>query len=250
LTSESSSLADYLTNYQDHAWFHEYPPERFWHIVYGAPGQDQLDKIFALSQARGAGWLYVTDLGGDNPYARPPGYWSTEAEMVASLGIQAPYANGRPASMDEAGNTVPAKINFRWKANSGTHWQILVSDASPRAPDESVAGGSIVAPAERIEVAADGKVRVFSRGRADDGNGGGGGNSGGSGNDWVEINAHAVAFTLEDHVHLVELDSRGLAESVRYQIQSFDADNQVVAISQPITMSVTNRQYIFDVGNH
>jgi hypothetical protein len=238
VTAESSSLADYIGNYQDHAWFHEYPPERFWHIVYAAPGQDQLNRIFALSQARGAGWLYVTDLGGENPYARPPLYWASEAEMVASLGVQAPYSTARPASMDEVGNGVPAKINFRWKSRNGTHWQILVTDGSQRATEEPLAGGAIVAPNERIEVGADGKVRVFSRGRGGDDNG------------WVEINVHAVAYALEDHVHLVELDSRGLAESVTYRIQSFDPDNHTVSASQPITMSLADRHYIFDVGNH
>jgi hypothetical protein len=237
VTAESSSLADYTGNYQDQPWFHAYPPERFWHIVYAAPGKDELARILALSQARGAGWLYVTDLGGDNPYAGPPTYWSTEADMAASQGIQAPYATGRPASMDESGNSVPAKIDFRWKSVNGAHWQILVARESKGAANDSMmAGGAIISANERIELSADGKVTVFSRG-ADD-------------TAWVEVDAHAVAFRLEDHVHLVELDSRSLAQSVTYQIRSFDSGNQVLATSEPITMSVTNRQYIFDVTNH
>jgi len=234
VTAESSSLADYTTNYQDQVWFHEYPPERFWHIVYDAPGRDQLERILALSQARGAGWLYVTDLGGDNPYAGPPTYWSTEAEMVASQGLQSLYSTGRPASTDESGNPVPAKISFRWKSANGTHWQILVAGGSQRVSDGSVAGGGTIAPNERIEIAADGKVRVFSR----------------HGDDWVEVNVHAIAFSLEDHVHLVELDSRGLPESVTYQIQSFDHTDRLLTTSRPIPMSINNQQYIFDVNDH
>jgi hypothetical protein len=73
---------------------------------------------------------------------------------------------------------------------------------------------------------------------------------GGNDKDWVEVNAHAVAFSLEDHIHLVELDSSGLAEVVQYQIQSLDPDNQVLSVSGPIMMSLTNRQYIFDVADH
>jgi len=93
-------------------------------------------------------------------------------------------------------------------------------------------------PKERIEVAADGTVRVFSHGRD------------GDDKDWVEVNAHAVAFSLEDHVHLVESDSHGLGESVTYQIRSFDGENRVVSGSEPISSSLTNMQYIFDVTDH
>lgn len=235
VTAESSSLADYTTNYQDQPWFHQYPAERFWHIVYAAPGHDELVRILALSQVRGAGWVYVTDLGSDNPYAAPPAYWSAEAALVASQGIQAPYATSRPSSTDESGNTVPAKISFRWKSSDGTHWEILVSDRSPQR-SAPVANGAVVGPEERIEVAADGTVQVFARG-ADD-------------KEWVEIHAHAIAFSLRDHVHLVELDSRELTAAVTYQIRSFDAANQILSTSDPIPMSINNRQYIFDVTDH
>jgi hypothetical protein len=68
--------------------------------------------------------------------------------------------------------------------------------------------------------------------------------------DWVEVNAHAVAFTLQDHVHLVELDSHGFVGSVTYQIRSFDRDNHLLSSSTPIPFSVANTQYIFDVSNH
>jgi len=218
VTAESSSLADYTANYQDQAWFHAYPPERFWHIVYAAPGKEQLARILALSHARGAGWLYITDLGGDNPYAGPPGYWNAETDAAANQDVQALYATARPASMDESGNSVQAKISFRWKSVNGNHWEILV------------------AANERIELGADGKVGAFS--------------CGADGKDCIEIDAHAVAFSLADHVHLVELDSRGLAPSFTYTIRSLDADNQVVSTSEPVTMSIANRQYIFDVTNH
>lgn len=236
VTAESSSLADYTANYQDQPWFHEYPPERFWHIVYAAPGEAQLRRISALSQARGAGWLYVTDLGGDNPYAGPPSYWKAEAGLVANEGLQSLYATARPASTDESGNVVPAKVSFRWKSPRGTHWQILVSNGSQRAANESSPDGAGGMPTERIEVGADGSAHVFTHDS--------------SGKDWVEVNAHAVAYSLEDHVHLVELDSHGLAESVTYQIRSFDAEKRELSSSQVTPLSLTNRQYVFDVTDH
>ena len=233
VTAESSSLADYTTNYQDQSWFHQYPPERFWHIVYAAPGEDQLGQILALSQARGAGWLYVTDLGGGNPYAGPPTYWNSETATIATEELQALYATARPASQDESSDAVQAKISFRWKSLKGTHWEILVSDGTGQAANNS-AGGSLLPPKERIEVGADGSVRVFTR---DD-------------TGWTEVNAHAMAYSLAERVHLAESDSRGLPASVTYQIRSFDDKNQLLSSSQPITLSLTNTQYIFDVTNH
>jgi Spherulation-specific family 4 len=42
-------------------WTARYPPGRFWHIVHGVAGADHLDRVFRLSRARRAGWLYATD---------------------------------------------------------------------------------------------------------------------------------------------------------------------------------------------
>jgi hypothetical protein len=148
------------------------------------------------------------------------------------------YQDPRPASTDESGNAVPAKISFRWKSPRGTHWQILISDEPRRSANDSVDRGAVLVPKERIEVGADGRVRVFSHERD------------GDDKDWVEINAHAVTYSLEDHVHLVESDSRGLGDSVTYQIRSFDGENRILSSSQPISLSLTNTQYIFDVSDH
>ena len=32
---EDQGLASYKNDYVDFAWVHKYPPDRFWHIVYG-----------------------------------------------------------------------------------------------------------------------------------------------------------------------------------------------------------------------
>ena len=222
VTAESSSLSDYLTDYVDQPWFRKYAPSRFWHIVYNAPGKDQLQQILTLSQQRGAGWLYVTDLGSDNPYAGPPTYWKTEAAAVAHQELQSLYATARPRSSDEAGKRVPARVSFRWQSRNATHWEILLSN-TPESP----------LPEERIDVDINGKVHVFSRA-----------------GDWHEVDAHAAAFTLENNTHLVELDARGLPATVSYQIRAVDGRGETLAITAPIPLSLTNTDYIFDIENH
>jgi len=228
VTAESSSLADYRTNYQDQPWFHRYPPSRFWHIVYNAPGVHQLGLIEDLSKQRGAGWLYVTDLGSSNPYAGPPDYWTTETAEVANEDLQSLYATARPRSSDESGAKVPAKLSFRWQSKRGTRWEILIADAAA-----SGKGDAAPQPEERIEVNADGIVHVFAKGR-----------------DWHEVDAHAVAFTLEERTHLVEFDARGLPATVTYQIRSFSSHGDAITTSAPVPLSITNTEYIFDIENH
>lgn len=63
-------------------------PDRFWHIVFDT-SPDQLDAVLARTRQRGAGWVYVTDDGGDwtrggNPFDDVPSsaYW---ARVMAGL---------------------------------------------------------------------------------------------------------------------------------------------------------------------
>ena len=230
VTAESSSLACTM-NYVDQPWFHNYGPSRFWHIVYNAPGADQLQHIFTLSQQRGAGWLYVTDEGnnGSNPYAGPPAYWRAEAALVANEDIQAPYATARPASIDEQGNSVPAKMSFRWKAVRGTHWQIAIANASGNEVSDTDFDAK-----ECIDVEADGSVHVSV-------------NSDGG---WHPADLDAVAFQLDAHTHLVDFDSRGLGSAVKYRIRSFDASGTALSTTSSIPFSLNNRDYVFDIQDH
>ena len=237
VTAESSSRADYQANYQDQAWFHRYAPERFWHIVYGASGIEDLGTIMTLSQERGAGWLYVTDLGSSNPYAGPPSFWNSEAAEISKQEIQAPYATARPASMDESGNAVPAKLSFRWSSGSAHHWQILLYGDSHRNRTAHDPVESRM-PRERIDVSTGGPIRVFAHASDDDDSA------------WTEVERHAVGFTLEARTHLIEVDSRGLEDAVTYQIRAFDRHDRVLSVSQAIPLSITNTQLVFDVANH
>jgi len=64
-------------------WVDRYPAERFSHVVYGTPGS-RLPAVVRLAAQRHAGYLYVTDLAGRNPYRALPGYWAAENAMVAT----------------------------------------------------------------------------------------------------------------------------------------------------------------------
>ena len=67
VTAESNGVQDYVQNYQAESWFRRYPPDRFWHIVYGVPSPAQMNDVIALSLKRGASWVYVTDRTSANP---------------------------------------------------------------------------------------------------------------------------------------------------------------------------------------
>jgi hypothetical protein len=52
-------------------WTRSWPAERFYHVVYSVPPQNFAD-AFVLAARRRSGCVYVTDLGGGNPYSRLP----------------------------------------------------------------------------------------------------------------------------------------------------------------------------------
>jgi hypothetical protein len=69
-------------NWQPPAYAVNYPANRFWHIVY-ACNAGSLANTVALSKARNAGYLYVTDDDLPNPYDTLPGYWTAEVAAVS-----------------------------------------------------------------------------------------------------------------------------------------------------------------------
>ena len=62
-------------------WVHEYPPQRFAHLVYDTDGASMGDAV-RLSASRNAGYVYVTD--GKLPWnwQNLPNYWPAEVEAV------------------------------------------------------------------------------------------------------------------------------------------------------------------------
>lgn len=70
------SYAQYLT-LQVPGWALSYPPSRFAHTIYATP-EAALANALNLAQQRNAGYVYVTDLTGSDPYQGLPSYWTAE----------------------------------------------------------------------------------------------------------------------------------------------------------------------------
>jgi len=243
VTSEANGLQDYVQNYQPESWFHRYPPERFWHIVYAVPTPAELNQVMALSIKRGAGWIYVTDRGANNgnPYDKPPSYWSQEGAEVAQQGVQAPYASARPRSSDSNGNALPGQLSFRWGAINGTKWQIFLdADRNAHTGYQGSASGLAIGADYLIEAAADGSAHLLRYA--------------GSGSDWnwQTVSAHARITFLDGGVNLVELDANALGQThaLDYQIRSLDANGKALFTSLTEPLSLDNTAYVFDIENH
>jgi hypothetical protein len=63
-------------------WVRHYRPARFAHTIYATPGGD-LASAVRLSRLRNAGYAYITDDVGPNPYSSLPSYWRREQAAVA-----------------------------------------------------------------------------------------------------------------------------------------------------------------------
>jgi hypothetical protein len=59
------------------SWVFGYSPDRFANTVYATRGS-QVASALSLSRSRNAGYVYVTDGTGENPYSALPSYWTTE----------------------------------------------------------------------------------------------------------------------------------------------------------------------------
>jgi hypothetical protein len=68
--------AQYLT-LQVPGWALSYTPDRFAHTIYATPEAALADAL-NLAQQRNAGYVYVTDLAGPDPYQGLPSYWTAE----------------------------------------------------------------------------------------------------------------------------------------------------------------------------
>ena len=63
-------------------WVGRYPAAKFAHTIYATPGS-RLASAISLARSRHAGWVFVTDHSGANPYDGLPGFWSREQATVA-----------------------------------------------------------------------------------------------------------------------------------------------------------------------
>jgi Spherulation-specific family 4 len=77
-----NTYADYV-NLSMPRWVDNYPAAKFAYTIY-ATSSSRLTSAISLSQRRHAGYVYVTDKTGSNPYSSLPSYWSSEDAIVAA----------------------------------------------------------------------------------------------------------------------------------------------------------------------
>jgi len=234
---ENTTFSTYQTNYVDYPWVHQYPADRFWHVILGVP-QAQMQATINLAQARNAGWVYISD-SATNAYNQVPVYWTAEGTAVKQQGVQAPFATAWPQSTDSTGAIVNGRVSFRWRAVNGAVWQIFLDT------DQNLATGyqnsQLSIGAEyMIESNSSGASHLYRY------------NGSGSDWNWVEIIANAQVTFPDVGTNLVAFDQEGLGatQALNYQIHSLDANYNLLYSGYAIPLSLNNTGLVFDLMNH
>jgi hypothetical protein len=248
---EDQGFATYRDDYVDFAWVHKYPPDRFWHIIYGMDA-DQLPAALELAKQRNAGWVYLTRETG-NPYASPPEYWAAETAAVEQQAVQAPFASAWPDSLDAQGNPAPGRTSIRWNAASAANWQIFLD--TDQNSKTGYNGGGIAVGAEYVFAIADGAARLWKY------------TGTGANWSWAEVAADAALNVLDPGVLAASFDTAALGgtKALNYQIRALDAADHSPADHAPadhapadhatydsyvLPISLNNTGLIFDITNH
>jgi hypothetical protein len=233
---EDQGLARYRDDYVDFAWVHKYPPDRFWHIVYGM-GADELPAALELAKQRNAGWVYFTQESG-NPYASPPKYWAAETGAVEHQAVQAPFASAWPDSFDGQGNRALGRTSIRWDGVSAANWQIFLD--TDQNSKTGYNGGGITVGAEYMFGTADGAARLWRY------------TGTGANWSWMEVAADAAFDILHPGVMAASFDTAALGgtKSMNYLIRALDAAGHSTYDSYVLPLSLNNTGLIFDITNH
>ena len=78
------------SNYVADVWVTNHLARRFCHLPYSVASAATMTNFVKLAVARNAGWLYVTDDGGSNPWDTLPAYWTNEVNFIRSLNQSEP----------------------------------------------------------------------------------------------------------------------------------------------------------------
>ncbi|HEU5396073.1 MAG TPA: spherulation-specific family 4 protein, partial [Verrucomicrobiae bacterium] len=81
---------DGYSNYVADAWVTNHLARDFCHVPYAVTNASTMTNFFNLAAARNAGWVYITDASGSNPYDRLPTYWTNEVNYIRSVNLSQP----------------------------------------------------------------------------------------------------------------------------------------------------------------
>lgn len=93
VTFENSSGYD---SYEPDTWVNGYEADRFAHLIYDVGSATTMQQFVALAAQRNAGYVYVTNDSGANPWDQLPSYWQAQTQAVAAVPV--PPAAGLLAS--------------------------------------------------------------------------------------------------------------------------------------------------------
>ncbi|MGA7294926.1 MAG: spherulation-specific family 4 protein [Terriglobales bacterium] len=233
---EDQGLTNYQDYYVDFSWVHKYPPDRFWHIIYGM-GADQLQTALDLAKQRNAGWVYLTQETG-NPYASPPEFWAAETAAVKHQGVQAPFASAWPDSFDPRGARLLGRTSIRWDGGGAANWQIFL-DTDQNAKT-GYNGGGIAVGAEYLFETDGSTARLWRYA--------------GTGTDWNwrEVAADAAFDIVDTEVQVASFDTTRLGgtQALNFQIRALNAAGQTTYDSYVLPLSLNNTGMVFDITNH
>jgi Spherulation-specific family 4 len=233
----TGGFSAYQTGYVDYPWVHQYPADRFWHIALGVP-QTQMQQAITLAQSRNAGWVYISD-SADNAYNQIPAYWNAEAGAVAGQGVQAPFATAWPNSTSSTGGTMNGRISFRWRAVSGAVWHIYLD--TDRNTKTGYRGSGLSLGADYMfEGSSAGTAQLYRY------------TGSGTNWSWRAVSANTQLVSPDPGINLVMFDQTGIGSPVtlNYQIQSLDANYNLLYTSYTYPLSLSNTSMVFDTMNH
>src|SRR5439155_10073922 len=112
--------ADALVTFENNAGYAQYVPDPwtktwpaidFSHLCYAVATPATMTSYVQLAVSRNAGYLYVTDDSGSNPWDSLPAYWETEVALVEQIN-------------HEAASTQPPVLSISLEGNGGTRLNV------------------------------------------------------------------------------------------------------------------------------
>ena len=216
---------------------HKYPPDRFWHIVYGMRA-DQLTAAFELAKQRNAGWVYLHRRNGES--------LCRSTRLLESRGVRGESsrqcrprlrARGRIHSI---GTGCESRVGCRFAGvlAVGTEWQVFF-DTDRNAKTGYDGGGLAIGAEYMLQGDASGAQLLRYTGSGADWS-------------WKEVSARAQLDALDAHVWTASFDTAGLggAGKMSYQIRALDASGDPLGDSYVLILDTANTGLVFDIFNH
>ena len=128
LVTFEGDYSTYINDYTPLSWS-AVDPDKTWNIIYNVPTAADMEGVVALSKARGAGFVYVTDATLPNPYnALPePAYWGDEQAQVAPGGAPGESPPSTPTGLS-ASSVSGSQATIQWNASEAGSQPVAAYD--------------------------------------------------------------------------------------------------------------------------